>query len=48
MAKTTIIATRDEGTALVILGKPTTIKTVSATRPAIIYKGEPESHASVP
>jgi hypothetical protein len=45
---TTIIATREGGTALVIFGNKIIIAMVKATRRAIMYNGEPESQVTSP
>ncbi len=47
-AKTTIIATKEAGTALVIFGKPKTIPIVSATKPIIMYNGLPDNQTLSP
>ena len=48
MAKTTIMATRDGGTALVILGKIRIIAMVKATNATIIKSGLPVNHSTCP
>ena len=48
IADTTTIANKEEGTALVILGKPQIISIVNKVSPSIVQKGIPDINSEVP